>query len=278
MPNEESWSVISVPTSNSLILGVDFPAAGRREAGFADLVANMGPAWSGHGFLQTTLPAVRVSERPTGDFYTEQWMRGGDWEKYEVVAVLGYCLGGVYAAEIAERVARRQGTEPQVVLFDAQVTDIQLLAAEVNKMVGLAGPVFSGEEAEQARKNAAEIVGRPSITITDAAIEIVELYREIASTAFRRIGLSDARRDEVVKLFETYMSWLSAAVDIDPCLTWKRSLAITSADYAALERNGAATAVDATKMLGRRISLDTSHADLLRDDATVRTLLDHVEF
>lgn len=278
VPNEESWSVISVPTSNSLILGVDFPAAGRREAGFADLAAKMGSAWSGHGFMQTTLPSVRVTERPAGDFYTEHWMRGVDWDKYEVVAVLGYCLGGVYAAEIAERVAQRQGTEPQVVLFDGQVTDIQLLAAEINKMVALAGPVFSDEEAEQARKRAAGIVGTPSISLVDAAIEVVELYRETASTAFRRIGLSDSRRDEVVQLFETYMSWLSAAVDIDPSQTWKRSLALTSTDYATLEENGAVTAVNATKMLGRRISLDTSHADLLRDDSTVRTLLDHAEF
>ncbi|MFI6093836.1 hypothetical protein [Streptomyces sp. NPDC051218] len=278
MPNEESWSVVSVPTSNSLILGVDFPAAGRREAGFADLVAKMGPAWSGHGFMQTTLPVVRVSERPAGDFYTEHWMRGEDWEKYEVVAVLGYCLGGVYAAEIAERIAERQGPEPAVILFDGQVTDIQLLAAEINKMIALAGPVFSEEEAEQSRKSAAEIVGTPSIRLVDAAIEIVELYRDMASTAFRRIGLSDARRDEVVQLFESYMSWLSAAVELDPSRTWKRALAITSADYAALEKDGAATAVNATKMLGRRISLDTSHADLLRDDATVRTLIDHVEF
>ncbi|MGK5636991.1 hypothetical protein ACSNOK_01515 [Streptomyces sp. URMC 126] len=278
MPNEESWSVISVPTSNSLVLGVDFPAAGRREAGFGELVAKMGPAWAGHGFLQTTLPVARVSERPTADFYTDYWTRGEDWDKYEVVAVLGYCLGGVYAAEIAERLARRQGTAPKVVLFDGQVTDIRLLAAEIDKTIKLAGPVFSPEEAEAARASAAEIIETPSIRLVDAAIEMVELYRGLATTAFRRIGLSDARRDEVIRLFESYMSWLSAAVEIDPSRTWKQALAITSSDYAELEKEGAATAVDATGMLGRRISLDVSHADLLRADSTVRTLLDHAEF
>ncbi|MEU9993617.1 hypothetical protein AB0E10_44180 [Streptomyces sp. NPDC048045] len=241
-------------------------------------MATMGPAWSAFGFMQTRLPALRPSEHPAGDFYTEYWTRDGDWEKYEVVAVLGYCLGGVYAAEIAQRLTRWQTTEPKVILFDGQVTDIQLLAAEINKMVGLAGPVFSEEEGKRARRRAAEIVETPSIGIADAAVEIVGLYREIATTAFQRIGLADARRDEVVQLFETYMAWLSAAVDIDPGQIWKRSLAITSADYATLEKNGAVTAVKATEMLGRRISLDVSHADLLRADSTVRTLLDHAEF
>ncbi|MBV6699441.1 hypothetical protein KV557_20460 [Kitasatospora aureofaciens] len=278
MPNENAWSVITAPTSNSLILGVDFPAAGRREAGFEDLAKKMGPAWSGHGFLQTTPPPVRLADRPAGDFYTEHWLRDGAWEKYEVVAVMGYCVGGVYAAEIADRLAERQGTAPKVILFDAQVTDLQLLESEIHKMIGLAGPVFSADEAEHARKRAAEIVGTPSIGLLDAAVEIVDLYREMASIAFQRIGLADARRDEVVLLFESYMTWLSAASQIDPSQGFGRSLAITSSDYADLEKSGAATVVDASKALGRRISLEIGHVDLLRDDSTVRALLDHAEF
>ncbi|MBO1419455.1 hypothetical protein [Streptomyces sp. FH025] len=278
MPNENAWSVITAPTSKSLILGVDFPAAGRREAGFEDLAEKMGPAWAGHGFLQTTPPPVRLADRPAGDYYTDFWLRDGDWDAYEVVAVLGYCVGGVYAGEIAERLAQRQGTAPKVILFDAQVTDLQLLESEIHKMIGLAGPVFTADEAEHARKRAAEIVGTPSIGLLDAAVEIVGLYREMASIAFQRIGLAEARRDEVVRLFESYMTWLSAASQIDPSRAWGGSLSITSSDYAELERGGAATVVNATKSLGRRIELEIGHVDLLRDPSTVRTLLDSAEF
>ncbi|MEU6236337.1 hypothetical protein [Kitasatospora sp. NPDC047058] len=278
MPNENAWSVITAPTSNSLILGIDFPAAGRREAGFEDLAEKMGAAWSGHGILQTTPPPVRLADRPSGDFYTDFWMRDGEWEKYEVVAVLGYCVGGVYAGEIAERLARKQGKAPKVILFDAQVTDLQLLESEIHKMIGLAGPVFSADEAEHARKRAAEIVGTPSVGLLDAAVEIVGLYREMASIAFQRIGLAEARRDEVVLLFESYMTWLSAASQIDPSRAWGDSLSITSSDYAELERTGAATVVNAAKALGRRIELEIGHVDLLRHDSTVRALLDSAEF
>ncbi|MFF2077424.1 hypothetical protein ACFVXG_22035 [Kitasatospora sp. NPDC058162] len=278
MPNENAWSVITAPTSKSLILGVDFPAAGRREAGFEDLAAKMGPAWAGHGFLQTTPPPVRLADRPAGDYYTDFWLRDGDWDSYEVVAVLGYCVGGVYAGEIAERLGQRQGKAPKVILFDPQVTDLQLLESEIHKMIGLAGPVFTADEAEHARKRAAEIVGVPSIGLLDAAVEIVGLYREMASIAFQRIGLAEARRDEVVRLFESYMTWLSAASQIDPARTWGDSLSVTSSDYAELERSGAATVVNATKSLGRRIELEIGHVDLLRDPSAVRTLLDSAEF
>ncbi|MFC8719574.1 hypothetical protein [Kitasatospora sp. NPDC057198] len=272
MPNENAWSVITAPTSKSLILGVDFPAAGRREAGFEDLAAGMGAEWAGHGFLQTTPPPVRLADRPSGDYYTDFWLRDGHWDDYEVVAVLGYCVGGVYAGEIAGRLAERQGTAPKVILFDAQVTDLQLLESEIHKMIGLAGPVFKDEEAADAKRRAAEIVGRPGIGLLDAAVDIVGLYREMAAVAFGRIGLADARRDEVVRLFESYMTWLSAASQIDPSRSWGDSLAVTSSDYAELERTGAATVANAVKWLGRRIELEIGHVDLLRDDSTVRVL------
>lgn len=278
MPNERSWSVISTPTSNRIILGVDFPAAGRREAGFQDLVAKMGSAWSDYGFLQTVPPSVRLSERPSGDFYTEHWMQDGDWEKYEVVAVFGYCVGSVYAAEVAQRLTRYQSTEPKVVLFDPQLTDLQLLANEMHKMIAMAGPVFTGEEAEQARRRADDIIAGPAVLLVEAAMEIVALYRELATLAFKRIGLSDSRRDEVVRLFESYMTWLSAAAQVDPSQMWQRSTGITSSDYATMEENGDTTVTNATKVLGRRFPLDIGHADLMRDESAVRVLVDHIEF
>ncbi|MBP2056066.1 hypothetical protein J2Z21_009083 [Streptomyces griseochromogenes] len=278
MPNEGSWSVISTPKSNRIILAVDFPAAGRREAGFGDLAAKVGPAWSDYGFLQTTPPSVRLSERPSGDFYTEHWIRGGEWEKYEVVAVLGYCVGSVYAAELAQRLTRWQSTEPKVILFDPQLTDSQLLAMEMHKMIGMAGPLFSDEEAERARQSATAIIETHAGGLVDAAIEIVGLYREMATIAFKRLGLADSRRDEVVLLFESYMTWLSAAAQVDPSTVWRRSTAITSTDWAAMESRGDTTVLNASKVIGRKFPVDIDHADLMRTDSAVQILLDEGEF
>ena len=276
MPNAQSWSVISAPTSNLIILGVDFPAAGRREAGFPELVAGMGAAWSEYGFLQTVPPTVGLSERPTGDSYTEHWMQDGDWEQYEVVAVFGYCVGSVYAAEIARHLALTQSTEPKVVLFDPQLTDVRLLANEMHKMIAIAGPVFSEEEAEQGRRRATAIVEGPSAVLVEVAVDIVDLYRALATIAFQRIGLSGNRRDEVVRLFESYMTWLSAAAQVDPLDVWQRSIGITSDDFAAQEESGDPMVVDAAKVLGQRFPLRLGHADLMRDEAAVRVLVEHV--
>ncbi|WP_409180798.1 hypothetical protein F9C11_30495 [Amycolatopsis sp. VS8301801F10] len=278
MHNEESWSVLSAPTSNSVVLAVDFPAPGRPEAGFADLTAAMGSAWSAHGVLQTKLPAVTLADRPGPDTYLDYWTGDEQLSGREVVAVLGYCLGGVYAAEIAERIARRQSAEPAVVLFDGQVTDKQLLAVEIDKLIALGGPVLTADEASQARLRAAEIVTTPGIALADATDEIVALYREVATGAFRKVGLAPERGEEVVRFFETYMAWLTAAEGIDPASAWGRSLALTSTDFAALEENGSPTAVNAAKLIDQRVRLEVSHADLLRADDTARALRDHSGF
>jgi hypothetical protein len=278
VPNESAWSVIAEPASNALVLGVDFPAAGRHEAGFEDLVAGVGAGWSGLGVLQTSPPPVRLADRPTGDSYTEHWMHAGDWEKYEVKAVLGYCVGSVYAGKVAERLAEIHGRMPQILLFDAQLADLQLLESEMHKMIGQAGPVLTAEEAEQGRKQAGEIVAAPSIKMADAAGQMVDLYRGMASSAFRRIGLSESRCEEMVLLFESYMTWLAASSEVDPGKAWEGAIGFTSADYAELEKTGATTVVNATATIGRRIPIDIGHADLLRDGATVRALLAHAEF
>jgi hypothetical protein len=277
VPNGSNWSVVSTAESNRIILAVDFPAAGRNEAGFDDLTAKMGSGWSAFGVRQTVPPPVRLVERPSGEFYTEHWMQGAEWSKYEVVAVFGYCVGSVYAAEIAQRLTQWQ-VEPEVILFDPQLTDSALLAAEMHKMIGMAGPIFSAEQAGEARDRATRIVEAHGDHLFDAALEIVDLYREMATIAFRKIGLNDARRDEVVQLFESYMTWLSAAAQVDPSEVWKRATAITSSDYAIMENRGDTTVLNATKVIGRRFPLEIGHADLMRSDQAVRILRERAEF
>ncbi|MBF6330413.1 hypothetical protein [Nocardia transvalensis] len=275
LPNDSSWNVISPSTSNRILLAVDFPAAGRREAGFGDLAGKMGSAWGGYTFLQTTPPTVNLTDRPTGDFYTEHWLQGTDWSQCEVVAVFGYCVGSVYAAELAKRLVEWQSAEPKVVLFDPQLTDHQLLVMEMTKMVTMAGPVFSDDEGRQARQKAKEIIEKHENDVTAAAIDIVALYHEMISLAFQRIGLADARRDEVVRLFESYMSWLAAAGQVDPSEVWGRSTAITSSDWVGMESRGETTVLNASKVVGATFPLDVSHADLMRSDEAVALLMDH---
>ncbi|AGL16006.1 hypothetical protein [Actinoplanes sp. N902-109] len=278
MSNASSWSVLAAGQSNRIILAVDFPAAGRKEAGFTDLAAKMASAWTGYELRQTVLPGVRLTERPPGEYYTEHWINGTDWADYEVVAVIGYCAGSIYAAEVAQRLTRWQTAEPQVVLFDPQLIDTRVLALEMRKMIGLAGPIFTPDEAQQARERADQIAQQHAGAMYDAAIAILGLYREMATTAFARIGLDNSRLDEVTRLFESYMTYLSAASQVDPIEVWKRSIAITSTDYARMENQGETVVLEAAKVVGNRFSLGVDHADLMRSDSAVQILFEQTDF
>ncbi|MBO2456937.1 hypothetical protein [Actinomadura violacea] len=274
MPNQNPWSTVATADPGKVILGVDFPAEGRREADFGDLMKKMGAEWSGYSLMQTIPPNIRLDERPSSDTYVRHWIQDGPWREYEVVAVMGYCVGGVYAAPIARSVADAQGSMPEVVLFDPQFTDAGLLASEMVKNISMAGPVFSDEEAEQGRKDTERIVAANAGDLMDAATAIVGLYRDLASIAFKRLGLNDDRRDEIIRLFESYMAWLASAAEIDPAPVWAGATAVMSADYLGLEAQGNASVGAATRIIDRRFSLDVTHADLMRADSTAELLLD----
>src|ERR1017187_5746259 len=84
------------------------------EAGFGGLAARIGPGFT---FLQTKPPAARSGQRLSGDAYVGPWIEGISSGRRQVLAVLGYRIGSVYAAAIAEGISRGQPM-PKVILFD----------------------------------------------------------------------------------------------------------------------------------------------------------------
>jgi hypothetical protein len=191
------------------------------------------------------------------------------------VAVLGYCIGATYAAPIAEIASRSQQAEPTVILFDPLRADVRLLVAEMYKILGRFGPLFSGEEKEQIKARVTERVESASGDVAGTAIALSGLFREISSTGCDRMGLAADRRDEMIALFDSYMSYLSVAAQIDPSRTWRHSVAITSTDYVmGTDQDPSASA--ARRLIGQEIPLDVTHSDLLRSDSTVKVLLDQI--
>lgn len=274
MPSANSWNVISGADSNRVILGVDFPVAGRAGAGFAGLMAKLGPEWPEYRFLQTVLPGHSI-EKLSADAYTQPWIRDVEQGGWEVTAILGYCVGGVYAASIAESVYRRHQPEPKVILFDPQFADVRVLVAEMQKTFSLIAPLLSQEDLEYVKKRVTELIDPQPTDIADLATALVGVYREVGSNAFRQLGLNEVRANEMIELFESYMSWLSAAAQIDPSHAWGKSIAIVSADYVTLA--GQDSSVGAvSNIVSQKIMSPAAHDDMLESEFTVRALLEQM--
>lgn len=275
MQSENRWHVIANEKASKVILGVDFPAEGRREASFKDLMGKMGPAWSGYKLIQTVPPSARLDERLSCDTYIQHWTPDGQWDPGDVAAVMGYCIGSVYAAPVAETVRRLGGSAVKVILFDPQPMETKLLATEMYKNITLAGSTLSDEEAASARKETDEIVAAHLNDLPKGAMAIMDLFRRISSLACGRIGLNDARREEINQIFESYMAWLSAAAQINPGAVWKDSVAIMSTDYQTLAAEKNTAIISTMEIIDQKFQVDVAHADLMRAEPTAALLLRH---
>jgi len=275
MPDASSWNVISEAGSNRVILGIDFPAAGRTEASITDLAGKLG---SGYGFVQVVPPRVSPSQRVPAEIYIRQWIEELQRNGWNIAAVLGYCIGGVYAAAVAERISGWQATVPKVVLFDPMPADIRLLGQEVGKIIDRLAPLLSDDETRLAMKQVGELTcgsAGDTADLAQTAIALAGLYRETGSAAFGRLGLNEARRNEMTQLFESYLAWLSVAAQINPLPIWKKSTAIFSTDH--IRQASETKSIDVADIFGRIIAIEAAHGDLLRDDSAVRAVLGQME-
>jgi len=269
MSGSSSWDVICDTESSQVVLSVDFPASRREEAGFAELAARIGP---GYRFLQTRPPAARSYQRLCGDAYVGPWIDGIQQDGRQVLAVLGYCIGSVYAAAIAAGISRWQPM-PKVILFDPQFATNKYLGLEFRREISAISSLLSDDEIERTKKTATEISESASCHVTDAAAKMAEMYWQVSSVAYERVGLGGAYDDKLIASFDSYMSWLSVAGRIDPSPVWKRSTAIVSSNYFKLP-SGESQTDDASCLIGRSIPFDVAHADLLRSDSVAQAVLD----
>jgi hypothetical protein len=262
MPNSASWDVIFGADSSQTILSVDFPACGRRQAGFAELAPKTGP---GYRYLQTKPPDTRPCQKFSGAAYIHPWVESVRRDQRPVRAVLGYAVGTVYAAAIAEELSRWQ-EPPTIILFDPQLASIELLECELRREINSTSSILSRDEIERAGRVADEIAQSDADGVANVAAEMVENYLEVITIAFERAGLGGAYDNKSTAPFESYISWISVAAKIDPSLAWSRSTSIVSSDYIGLPVGEGRA--------GRSIPFDVGHADLLRSDSVARTVAD----
>lgn len=273
MPDANSWNVISDADSDQVILGFDFSSSGRPEAGISDL-ATVGEGWDRYRFLQCVPPDIGVGGRPSADAYTGQWIEDLQNARWQVAAVLGFCVGGVFAARIADAVSAYQAP-PRLILFDPHIPDCGLFRNEGYKVFNQIKPLLSDDTFGHVKERIDGLTESAPADMADIGIALVELYREIGSSAFARLGLAQARQDELIKFVDLYMSWISAATRIDPVPLWKRAPAIVSADYVAgLEYDSSSKAACAA--VARTIPVEVNHKDLLRSESAARLMFEQI--
>lgn len=259
MADSSALDVMTDVGSEQTVLGVDLPSGGGNGAQFAELGARIAAR---HRYLQVRPLGGCPDPRLPADTYIAAWVADIQRDERPVLAVLGHGVGSVYAGEIAECISGWQDP-PQVILLDPQVPSMKLLGGELHRDISALSSLLSDDEIECARKMAVEVSETEVPDIAVAAAEIVENYLEAITAAFERAGLGGARGNKLTTHLEWYVSWLSAANQLDPGRAWRRSTALVSSDHSGFH-----------DLIGRRIPFDVSQTDLLRSDSVASTILD----
>jgi hypothetical protein len=267
MPADGSWDVIFGAEPGPLILCVGFPVTGRHEASFAELAAKIGTKYR---FLQAKLPGPRVG----GTAYVRHWIE--EIQGRPVAAVLGHRVGSVYATALAEGISQWQ-PPPRVILFNPQFACVNLLGHELRRELEAISSLLSDDEIERTGKLAAQLAEMASGDVAAAAATAAGIYWEVSSVAYDRAGIGGTYCRQSFAPFASYMSLVSAAGQIDPSQSWKRSTAIVSLDY----QQGSLPAGDigvTGGMVDYGIPFDVSQAGLLRSDSVAKKVLELLEF
>jgi hypothetical protein len=245
--------------SAGIALAVDYDTTGRQEARFADLVANLS---TGLGVWETVPPDPGADFSLSGDDYIDHWVGAVEAKSPNVRAVLGFCGGAVYAANIAERLRATQNTEPLLVLIDPELSTSQTLMWQFHKVIGFLSSVITAEEVAEARA----IGQRVHEEITDIGKlkdELIRLMREFGEPALIRAGLDGPRREELFQVFNTFLCYLAAASEIDPREEWRS--AVTFSSTSPLSGLNAMRASGLEVAVGREITIEVDHATMLAD-------------
>jgi len=249
-----SWKVLGQGPEQDLVLAVDFSSTGRPIAGFNDLVPRLDPpvtAW------ETLPPPAGHVDR---DGYVDWWLAEVRRSGRPVRAVLGYCAGAVFAAQMAERIADWQ-EEPLLVLLDPERPNTLGLYRDFHTVGETMASMLSEDELRRYHESASAVrekFGDDDLTAVGTALG--EVFTDVMGTVAERLELDDEVREELTGVFGSLVEYLVAADRFDPAEVWARSTAIRSGGPGG----GAA--------VGHEITVDVEHHDLLRHDPTARAV------
>lgn len=270
MSESSAWKNLSKGGNSAdprgIVLAVDFDTTGRPEARFADLVGNLGSEFA---VWETVPPPATAPATGSGAGYLEHWLRHRP--EGPVHALLGFCGGAIYAAELAAEIGRKQGTEPLLVLFDPELSTQQTLIWQFHKVIGFLSAVLSEEQIAEAREVGQKAHERIS-DVMDLKDELLRLMREFGEPALEAAGLDEIRREELFTVFESFLSYLAAASQLDPLPRWRDAVAYSSTS--PLSGLNAMRSAGLRIQVGREIRWETDHGTMLADKELASAVTD----
>jgi hypothetical protein len=253
----ESWKVLA-GGGDAVILAVDYERTGRQEAGFSDLAARMGNKWA----VWESLPPPRDERTaPAGEEYIDWWLGPVRAASWPVRAVFGYCVGGAFASVLADRVAAVRQARPALIVFDPKLPAASSLYDDFMRAMDQFDSFLLAEELDQARQAAADAVLDYGDDFAALGATLVRIFGESADIAFQRVRVAAAFRGELVAAFESYMSYVVAACQLEP--SFETATAIISSSPSN-EFNVAA----------QELRFDIDRKNLLSDSQVVQAVVD----
>lgn len=204
MTNFTSWEHIYGTDSRRLVLILDIPAM--RHCDFTLLTTGAEP---GCTLLRAKLPPADWAGSHLGF-----WLDGIPSGTREVLTVIGYRIGGVYAAAIASDISKVQ-VAPRLVVLEPQAVTAQLLVDEFKREIATISSLLSDDELERAKTIADEISSTGPSDIARVGAEICRHYRELSVVAFERVGLGGTYDNNAITSFEPCIACICEAAIFD---------------------------------------------------------------
>ncbi|BCK72980.1 hypothetical protein Spla01_00501 [Streptomyces platensis] len=260
-----SWKSLT-SDGKDLVLAVDFAVTGRPQAGFPEFVALAHPQFS---LWETLPPAPEEDAGMTGADYVERWAQDVLRDGRPVRAVMGYCVGAVYAAALAERIGRSQGETPVLIGFDPELPRRDVVCHHfLTTMEGMSG-LLKPEEIAHAQQAAGQALTDEG-DIKKFGERLLEIFREVGGAAFARVGLDAKRSEEFVATFGLFLHFFVRGSDLDPTAGWKSLTAMTSATPTS--GLNPLSEADRAARVAKEIRFPVEHADLLRTPDVATTV------
>jgi hypothetical protein len=248
------WRRVGGGDPDRTILAVDFDSTVRAEARFPQFAALLpaGALWL------TDQPEAAEKELLPVEAYLEFW---ADRPQGRVDAIVGFCVGAVFAPALAEAIARDQGEPPAQILIDPEPMVTASLVKDFRTAVG-AMPILTPEERAAATAQVQAVCAAAGDDVGAATPGVITVYEASAGTAFDRLDLDPETREDLLGMFRSYLSYLHAAWQLRPEAGWAPALALTSsasspgARYAAREQR---FPIDTAAMLADQRVADATH-------------------
>jgi hypothetical protein len=207
------WRQLGAAGTDRTVLAVDF-GAGRHEAGFAELAANLDVD---RLFLESVTHPAADDAAPDVGAVVRRWCAEIVDRGLPVETILGFCAGASLACALADSAAQQTGHRPTVILFDPLLAGPRMLANRFLEAVdSVTAAVATGTV------SAATTTVRAALNGDNRALAstIKATHREVVASACTNAGLDADLADQLTEHFAGLIDYLALAMSLDPAVLW----------------------------------------------------------